>query len=98
MLTELVRPGERIEIKAVAHAIMGKASDKQAYTSRVYDILDDEQLEILMPMDGTKLLLLPVGGEYEFCFYLRKSSSSETFCTRKIEPSNYDATTRENAP
>lgn len=72
MLTELVRPGERIEIKAVAHAIMGKASDKQAYTSRVYDILDDEQLEILMPMDGTKLLLLPVGGEYEFCFYTKR--------------------------
>ncbi len=72
MLTELVRPGDRIEIKAVAHAIMGNASGKKAYTSKVYDILDDEQLEILMPMDGTKLLLLPVGGEYEFCFYTKR--------------------------
>lgn len=72
MLTELVRPGERIEIKAVAHAIMGNASGKQAYTSKVYDVLDDEQLEILMPMEGTKLLLLPVGGEYEFCFYTKR--------------------------
>ena len=36
MLTELVRPGDRIEIKAVAHAIMGNASGKKAYTSWMF--------------------------------------------------------------
>lgn len=72
MLTEYVRPGEKIEIQAVEQAIMGPASDHKKYTSQIYDILDDERLEILMPMDGTKLLLLPVDGEYQFCFYTQK--------------------------
>ncbi|MGN0131777.1 MAG: flagellar brake protein [Lachnospiraceae bacterium] len=72
MLTEFIRPGDKIEIQAVEQAILGSASNKKAYTSKIYDILDDEQLEILMPMDGTKLILLPVDGEYRFCFYTNK--------------------------
>lgn len=73
MLTELVKPGDKIEVQAVEGAILGgKAGDKKIYTSQVYDVLDDERLEIMMPMDGTKLILLPVDGEYQFCFYTRK--------------------------
>lgn len=73
MLTELVRPGDKIEVQAVEGAILGgKAGDKKVYTSQVYDVEDDERLEIMMPMDGTKLILLPVDGEYQFCFYTRK--------------------------
>lgn len=72
MLSELVRPGDRIDIKSAVHAVMGGADAKSAYVSQVYDILDEEQLEILMPMDGTKLILLPVNGEYQFCFYTKK--------------------------
>ena len=65
MLTELVKPGDKIEVQAVEGAILGgKAGDKKIYTSQVYDVLDDERLEIMMPMDGTKLILLPVDGEY----------------------------------
>lgn len=72
MLTEFVKPGNRIEIQTVEHAILGAASNSKMYTSRIYDVLDDEKLEILMPMDGTKLILLPVDGEYQFCFYTDK--------------------------
>lgn len=73
MLTDLVKPGDKIEIQAVEGAIMGQnASRKKIYTSQIYDILDDEKLEIMMPMDGTKLILLPVDGEYQFCFYTKK--------------------------
>ncbi len=72
MLTELVRPGEKIEIQAVEKAILGASSNKKVYTSRIYDILDEEQLEILMPMEGSKLILLPIDGEYQFCFYTKK--------------------------
>lgn len=73
MLTELVRPGDKIEVQAVEGAILGgNAGNKKVYNSQVYDILDDERLEIMMPMDGTKLILLPVDGEYQFCFYTRK--------------------------
>ena len=73
MLTDLVRPGDKIEVQAVEGAILGgNTENKKIYTSQVYDVVDDEQLEIMMPMDGTKLILLPVDGEYQFCFYTRK--------------------------
>lgn len=72
MLTDIVKPGDKIEIQGVERAILGAGSDRKVYASRVYDILDDEKLEILMPLDGTKLLLLPVDGEYQFCFYSKK--------------------------
>lgn len=71
LLTDLVRPGEKIEIQAVERAILGSASNKKVYASKIYDIIDDEQLEILMPMEGSKLILLPVDGQYQFCFYTK---------------------------
>lgn len=71
-LTELVRPGEKIDIMAVERAILGSSSDKKVYSSKVYDILDDDQLEIFMPMEGSKLILLPKDGQYQFCFYTQK--------------------------
>lgn len=72
MLTDIVKPGNRIDIQTVEHAILGASSDAKVYSSKIYDILDDEKLEILMPMKGTKLILLPVDGEYQFCFYTAK--------------------------
>ncbi len=71
MLTKYVMPGEKIELQTVERSILGAASDKKAYTSRVYDVISDEQIEILMPMEKTKLILLPVDGEYDVCFYTR---------------------------
>lgn len=72
MLTDLVLPGQKIELQTVERAILGGASDKKSYISKVYDVLDDEQFEILMPMDKTKLILLPIDGEYDICFYTKQ--------------------------
>lgn len=73
VLTDLVRPGEKVEIQAADRAILGSAAGKKiTYMTKVYDIIDDETLEILMPMEGSKLILLPVDGEYMFCFYTQK--------------------------
>ena len=42
MLTELVKPGDKIEVQAVEGDILGgKAGDKKIYNSQVYDVLDD---------------------------------------------------------
>lgn len=71
MLSKYVMPGEKVELQAVERAIMGKDKKEKAYTSRVFDVLSDERLEICMPMEQTKLILLPVDGEYEICFYTK---------------------------
>ena len=39
------------------------------YKTSVYDVLDDGRLEIVMPMEQSRLVLLPVGGEYDVCFF-----------------------------
>lgn len=69
MLTKYVKPGEKIELQTVERSILGAASGKKAYVSKIYDIISDEEFEILMPMEKTKLILLPVDGEYDVCFY-----------------------------
>lgn len=71
MLTNLVLPGEKVELQTFERAILGAASDKKAYSSKIFDIIDDEQFEILMPMEKTKLILLPLDGVYDVCFYTK---------------------------
>lgn len=70
MLDNFLKPGQRIDIKAVKRA---KNTDEETvekvYSSRIYDFVSDDTLEILMPMEQTKLILLPVDGEYQTYFY-----------------------------
>ena len=43
--------------------------ENKIYISKVFDIISDERISILMPMEKTKLILLPVDAEYDLCFY-----------------------------
>ena len=44
-------------------------STRKVYGSQLVDILSDDKIEISMPMQKTKLILLPVGGEYDLYFF-----------------------------
>ncbi len=73
MLSKFVREGDRIELTTVDNSILqgsGEATNK-VYQSKIYDILSEDTMEILMPMEQTKLLLLPIGGEYNMVFYTK---------------------------
>lgn len=73
MLSKYIDIGAKLELQSVRRIKLdsksGEEEVKKVYTSKVYDILSDERLEILMPMEQTKLILLPVDGEYDLCFY-----------------------------
>ena len=72
MLSKYVVVGNRVELQAVKRLKLndsGLNEERKVYTTKVYDILSDERIELLMPMEQTKLILLPVDGEYELCFY-----------------------------
>ena len=71
MLTKYVLPGEKVELQTIERSILGTASDKKAYVSKIFDIIDEEQFEILMPMEQMKMILLPVDGIYDMCFYTK---------------------------
>ena len=70
MLSEFVMPGSKIELQAVERRLEEiDPSKKKIYNSQVYDILSEDTMEILMPMEKTKLILLPVDGEFELIIY-----------------------------
>ncbi len=73
MLSKYVNVGNRVELQSVKHLNLGvpdsSREERKVYSTKVYDIISDERIELLMPMEQTKLILLPVDGEYELCFY-----------------------------
>ena len=71
MLDQYVQLGQRIELESVTRIVTG-GEEKQLrkmYSSKVYDILSEERLEVLMPYEQRKLVLLPVDSEYAIYFY-----------------------------
>ncbi len=70
MLSKYVIPGNKIEIQAVERAkYIDDTEKKKVYQTQVYDIISEDQLEIYMPMEKSKLILLPVSAEYDLYFY-----------------------------
>ncbi len=73
MLADYIAPGNRVELKATGKVWMDKdARNKQIYMSKVMDITSDDRIEVLMPSEKGRLVLLPVDGEYNLCFYSTK--------------------------
>lgn len=70
MLSKYVIPGNKLEIQAVERVkYVDDQEKKKVYQSQVYDILSEDRLEISMPMEKSKLILLPVDVEYDLYFY-----------------------------
>ncbi len=70
MLSKFIAIGNKIELQAVDKGRGEMLDDPQRiYTSKVHDIMSEDTLEIVMPMEHTKLILLPVDSEYDMIFY-----------------------------
>ena len=73
MLADYIAPGNRVELKATGKIWMDEdARTRQIYMSKVMDITSDDRIEVLMPYEKGRLVLLPVDGEYSLCFYSAK--------------------------
>ncbi len=73
MLSDYISPGCRVELKATGKIWMDDDSrTKHIHTTSVMDVLSDDRLEVLMPFEKGKIVLLPVDGEYSLCFYTTK--------------------------
>ena len=71
MLEQYVQLGQRIELESITRIVAdGEPQQlRKVYSSKVYDILSEERLEILMPYEQRKLILLPVDSEYSIHFF-----------------------------
>ncbi len=70
MISKYVELGDKLELVLV-ESIPGKNKElaKRVYSSKINDIISEDRLEILMPMEKTKLVLLPVDAEYDMSIY-----------------------------
>lgn len=70
MLSKYIVPGNRIEIQSVERVKLADDKErKKVYASQVREIISEDQLEIMMPMEKTKMILLPVNTEFDLYFY-----------------------------
>lgn len=70
MISKYLKPGDRLEIETISkRATRGNDETKKTYQSEIYEIMSEDQIQIAMPMEQMKVILLPVDGEYSLCFY-----------------------------
>ena len=69
MLSKFISPGDRIEMQVIGRNEETPEGEKKIYKSNVIAIMSEDTLEISMPMEQSKLILLPVDGEYDLVFY-----------------------------
>lgn len=70
MLSRFVLPGNKVELQEITQNNERNAeTGKKIYYSRVYDILGEDRMEIVMPLEKTKLVLLQVDEEYDMVLY-----------------------------
>lgn len=71
IISDIIRPGDKIDIRLMQQIENAERTGTEAstYKSQVLDILDNGDLEISMPTETGKLILLPLGVRFEFVFY-----------------------------
>lgn len=76
LLSKYVVPGSRVDLQAIERSKDYRAQNegvdnegRKSYQSQVIDILSDDRVEIAMPMEKSKLILLPVDAEFDLYFY-----------------------------
>lgn len=69
LLSKFISPGARIELEAVERVLNDAGGERKIYESKVVDVIGEDRLEIFMPIEQTKLVLLPVNGEYHVHFF-----------------------------
>ena len=70
MLSKYVVPGNRVEIQSAGRVkFTGETEKKKVYQTTVYDVVSEDRLEIYIPMEKSKLILLPVDEEFDLYFY-----------------------------
>lgn len=70
LLSKYVVPGSRVDLQTIERSggSVGK-EERKSYQSQVIDVLSDDRVEIAMPMEKSKLILLSVDAEFDLYFY-----------------------------
>lgn len=70
MLSNFVSLGDKLELQSVGRMLdESNEAYKKTYASMVHEILSEDTLEIVMPTEQSKLILLPIDSEYDMVIY-----------------------------
>ena len=75
LLGKYVVPGCRVDLQEMEHLELEDGEEirtgggNRGYQSKVLDILSEDRIEILMPMEKARVITLPVDGEYDLYFF-----------------------------
>lgn len=79
ILSKYVVPGCRVDLQEIERLEIDEADGTgdsgeirkggKGYRSKVLDIISEDRIEILMPMEKSKVVPLPVDGEYDLYFF-----------------------------
>ena len=70
LLSKYIVPGRRVDLQAIERSPITRSGEqRKSHQSQVLDILSEDRIEIAMPMEKGKLILLPVDAEYDLYFY-----------------------------
>jgi c-di-GMP-binding flagellar brake protein YcgR len=71
MISEYIRPGDKLELQSYGED--WKTGDgHKIYVSKVYDLISEETMDIMMPIEKGQLQLLPIDGVFNVVFYTGK--------------------------
>lgn len=88
MLEDYLRTGDKVELEAIRQTSLedggSDSGTRKQYVTKLYDILSEDRFELLMPMEQTKLILLPVDSEYNLCFVANDNQLYQC-CARIID-------------
>ncbi|MDE7197673.1 MAG: flagellar brake protein [Lachnospiraceae bacterium] len=70
LLSKYVMPGGEVELKPIVRGReQADAGTRRTHRSQVLGVLTEDRVEISMPIEDGKLILLPVDGEYDMYFF-----------------------------
>ena len=70
MISNVLREGMKIDIHIVNQTERSESAEKAApvYKSQIFELFENGEMEIMMPIQSGKLILLPLGLRYEILY------------------------------
>lgn len=74
MITDILKVGDKVEIRILQEVLRGyEVSNKMhVYRSKLFDIVSEEEVIIAMPVEASKVVLLPRDVRYDLNFFASK--------------------------
>ena len=91
--SNIILPGDKIDIRLIHQMNVEENGGQKAnvYQSNVSEFISDQEMEILMPMQGGRMVLLQTGAECQCVFYTRRGlySCDVIVCERYRKDKTY---------